>query len=118
MNFTVAQLPNIYFNKYSILLLTIASHEPTYWNLLPYMEHVDDWKALGAHLLPVKYIPHVLNEIERMHKGYVGDCRSGLISEYIKVGEVSWYKVIDSLEKSRYYNVAEMIKQDMSKIVG
>ena len=76
------------------------------------MEHVDNWKALGAHLLPEKYIPHLLNEIERTHKGNVDDCRGALLSEYIKVGEVSWNKVIDSLEKSRYCNVAKMIKQE------
>ena len=82
------------------------------------MEHVDNWKALGAHLLPEKYIPHLLNEIERTHKGNVDDCRGALLSEYIKVGEVSWNKVIDSLEKSRYCNVAEMIKQDTFKLAS
>ena len=79
------------------------------------MEHVDDWKRLGAHLLPEKYIPHLLNQIERTYKGNVDDCRGALLSEYVKAGNVSWDKVIDSLEKSRYSNVAKMIKQDISK---
>ena len=63
-------------------------------------------------MLPEKYIPHLLKEIERTHKGNVDDCRGALLSENIEVGEVSWNKVIDSLEKSRYCNVAEMIKQE------
>ena len=112
MKYTVAQLLNINVNQCSILLLTVAPHKPTYVNLLPYMEYVDNWKVLGTHLLPEKYIPHLLNEIDRTHKGNVGDCRGTLLSEYIKVGNVSWDKVIDSLEKSHYSNVADMIKQD------
>ena len=115
MKFIVTQLLYIYANQCSILLLTVASHEPTYLNLLPYMERVDNWKALGTHLLPVKYIPHLLDEIERTRKGNVDDCRRDLLSEFIKVGEVSWDKVIDSLEKSRYSNVAKIVKQDISK---
>ena len=81
-------------------------------NLQPYMERVVNWKALGEHLLPQTYIPHLLEEIDRTHRGNVDDCRRALLSEYIKVGNVSWDKVIDSLEKSRYSNVAKMIKQD------
>ena len=102
------QLTNGHF-----FLFTLASHKPTYQKLLPYMEYVDDWKVLGTQLLPGKYIPHLLKEIERTHKSNVSDCRGALLSEYIKVGEVSWDKVIDSLEKSHYHNVAEMIKQDI-----
>ena len=98
-----------------MFLLTVASDKPTYKNLLPYMEHVDDWNALGTHLLPEKYIPHLLNEIERTHKGNVNDCRRALLSKFINVGEVSWDKVINSLEKSHYSNVAKMIKEDISK---
>ena len=85
-----------------MFLLTVASHKPTYKNLLPYMECVDNWKTLGTHLLPEKDIPHLLNEIERTRKGNVDDCRRHLLSEFMKRGEVSWDKVIDSLEKSRY----------------
>ena len=77
------------------------------------MEHVDNWKVLGTHLLPEKYIPYLLNEIERTHKGNVDDCREALLSKYIQVGEVSWDKVIDSLEKSHYPNVAKMIEKDI-----
>ena len=100
-------------NQCSILLFTVASHKPTYQDLLPYMEYVDDWKSLGVYLLPNKYIPHLLNEIERTHRGNVEDCRGALLSEYIKVGEVSWDKIISSLEKSHYTNVADMIKQNI-----
>lgn len=87
--------------------------KPTFQDLLPYIEHVDNWKVLGTYLLPEKYIPRVINDIERSYKGNADDCRGALLSEYIKVGDVSWNKVIDSLEKSRYSNVAKMIKKDI-----
>ena len=63
MKYTVAQLLNIHGNQGSILLLTVAPHKPTYVNLLLYMEHVDNWKLLGTHLLPEKYIPHLLMKL-------------------------------------------------------
>ena len=115
MKFTVAQLINIYVTQCLFLLLTVASHEPTYKNLLPYMERVVNWKTLGTHLLPEKYIPHFLEQIERTRNGNVEDCRRDLLSKFMEVGEVSWDKIIDSLKKSHYSNVAKIIKQDISK---
>ena len=81
--------------------------------MLPYIEHVDDWRLLGTYLLPEKYTPRVINDIDRSHKGDVNECRQALLSEYINVGELSWNKVIDSLENSHYSNVAKMIKKDL-----
>ena len=85
--------------------------QPTYQNLLPYIEHVDDWKLLGTYLLPNEYTPRVINDNNRTHRGDVDECRHTLLLEYIKVGEVSWSKVINSLEKSCHSNVAKMIKR-------
>ena len=98
------------------MFISVASVEPTYQTLLPYLYYVDNWKSLGAFLLPGKYIPQVTNDIDRTHKGNVEECRGALLTEYLKVGEVSWDKVIDSLEKSRYSNVAKMIKKDIFNI--
>ena len=98
---------------FSLVNKDAESVKPSYRNLLPYFEHVDDWKSLGAYLLPEKYIPR-LNDIERSYNGRVGECRGALLTEYLKVGEVSWTKVIGSLEKSDFSNVAKMIKRDIS----
>ena len=94
-------------------VIIVCSDQPTYPDILPYIEHVDNWKLLGTHLLPKKYIPRIINDIDRTYKGNVEDCRAALLTEYIKVGEVSWNKIIDSLERSRYSNVSEMIKKDI-----
>ena len=99
--------------KFSMFLLYIEPVQPTYRNLLPYIEHVNDWKLLGTYLLPDEYTPRVINDINKTHKGDVDECRQALLSEYIKVGEVSWSKIINSLEKSHYSNVAKMIKKDI-----
>ena len=96
-------------------MLTVASVELTLQTLLPYIEHVDNWKSLGTYLLPKEYIPRVINDIEKTHKGSVEECRWALLTEYLKSGEVSWNKVIDSLEKSHYPNVAKMINKDIFK---
>ena len=90
----------------------IASVQPTYTKLLPYIEHVDNWKLFGTHLLPEKYT-RVINDIDRTCKGDVDDCRRALLTEYFKNGEVSWNKVISSLEKSHYSNVAKNIQKDI-----
>ena len=88
--------------------------KPSLPTLLPYFEHVDNWKLLGTYLLPEKYVPRLINDIDETYKN-VDECRWALIREYLKVGEVSWNKVIDSMEKSRFSNVAKMIKNDIFK---
>ena len=99
----------------SFSLLTVASVEQTYQTSLPYIEHIDNWKSLGTHQLPEEYIPRVINDIEKTHKGNVEECRWALLTKYLKSGEVSWNKVINSLEKSHYSNVAKMIKKAFLK---
>ena len=66
-------------------------------------------------MLPDKYTPWRLNDIERTCRGRVDECREALLNEYFKVGEVSWDKVIYSLEKSHFSNVAKMIKRNVFK---
>ena len=67
------------------------------------------------YLLPTKYASKV-NDIDENHKQDVEACRWALITEYLKVGEVSWNKVINALEKSGHPNIAEKIRGDTLNI--
>jgi len=62
------------------------------------------------YLLPEKY-QFEIDIINTTHKGNVTECRFALIRTYLKVGEVSWNKVIDALEKSVNDNIAKDIKK-------
>ena len=46
----------------------------------------------------------------------MAQCRLALIREYLKVGEISWHKVIDTFEKSGNPNIAKKIRSDMFNI--
>ena len=67
---------------------------------------------MGAYLLPEKYASKI-NDIDKNHKQDVEECRWALIREYLKVGEVSWKKVVYALEKSGHPNIAKTIRGDM-----
>ena len=81
-------------------------------NLLPYFQDVCDWKQLGLYLLPENYT-YQINDIERNHTNDVAQCRWALITAYLKVGEISWSKVIDALKKSGNPNIAKKIRNDI-----
>ena len=93
----------------------LTSDQPNHQNLLPYFDGVSDWKRLGLYLLPEKYTPRI-DDIDKSHKQYVPDCRWELTTEYLKVGEVSWNKVIYALEKSGHPNIAGKIRRDVFNI--
>ena len=93
----------------------VVSTPPNYHNLIPYFEGVTNWKQLGAYLLPTKYASKI-NDIDENHKQDVEACRWELITEYLKVGEVSWNKVINALEKSGHPNIAKKIRGDTLNI--
>ena len=95
--------------------LLVASDQPDYQNLHPYLTDVSDWKQLAVHLLPREHIS-LIDEIDRTYKGDVGECRWELIRKYLRVGEVSWNKVIYALEKSDHPNIAKKIKKEVLKI--
>ena len=103
----------IYYNIfYSVFfLLFLASDEPNYQNLLPYFEHISDWKKLGVYLLPDEYASRI-NDIDETHNGNISRCRWALIREYLKVGQVSWKTVINALERSGHPNIVKKIKKD------
>ena len=55
----------------------------------------------------------MINDIDKNYKHDVAECRWTLITEYLKVGEVSWDKVIYALQKSGYPNIAKTIRSDI-----
>ena len=67
------------------------------------------------YLLPKEYIPQLIDDIARSCHGRVEECRIALLKQYLEVGEVSWEKVISSLEKSDSSNIATVIKRDIFK---
>ena len=88
------------------------SGQPSQLNLLPYVEGVSDWKRFGLYLLPETHT-FLINDIDKNHKHDVAECRWALITEYLKVGEVSWDKVIYALQKSGNPNIAVKIRRDI-----
>ena len=95
------------------IFIAIASEtKPNHQNLLPYFEGVSDWKKLGVHLLPEKYTS-LISDIDKTYKQDVNECKWALIREYLKVGNVSWDKVIDALKMSDHPSIAEKIQSDI-----
>ena len=98
-----------------MFILLASDTKPNYQNLLPYFEGVSDWKQLGVYLLPEKYNSRI-NDIDKVHKLDIAECRWKLITEYLKVGEVSWDKVIYALQKSGHPNIAKKVRRDIFNI--
>ena len=89
--------------------------QPNLRNLLPYFQDVGNWKQLGLFLLSENYTSRI-NDIEKNYPHDVAQCRWELITEYLRVGEISWHKVIDAFEKSGNPNIAKKIRSDMLNI--
>ena len=63
---------------------------------------------MAAHLLSDKDGTKVEN-IEKSYR-HIEGCRTAMIREYFKSGEVSWDKVLEALEKAGEQNTADKIK--------
>lgn len=50
-----------------------------------------------------------VEEIERSNHYMVSDCRSAMLAEYFKAGDVSWENVLTALRKANYVNLADEI---------
>ena len=98
-----------------LLYFCVPSDQPNLRNLLPYFQGVSNWKELGLYLLPEKNTFRI-NDIERSYPHDVAQCRWALITEYLKVGEISWSKVIDALKKSGHPNTSKRIRSNMPNI--
>ena len=70
---------------------------------------------MGLYLLSENSTPQI-NDIEKNNPHDVAQCRWELITEYLKVGEISWHKVIDAFEKSGNLNIAKKIRSDVLNI--
>ena len=60
-------------------------------------------------MLPEKYTSRI-DDIQRNYPHDVEQCRWALITEYLRVGDISWSKIIDAFEKSGNPNIAKNIR--------
>jgi len=85
--------------------------EPALPDLFTYLHDVVDWYKFGAYLLPTD-TRSKLESIRKSNKGDVEECKRDLYNLYFDVGEVSWDKVIEALQKADYPNIVKKIKED------
>ena len=86
--------------------------EPTYPLLMKYLENVDSWEDLSIFLLDDDFGTKADRIRSRFPHGGT-DCHSAMVEEYLRSGDVSWKKVIESLKEIEYNQVAEDIKEDL-----
>ena len=67
------------------------------------------WEKVAAHLLSDKDGSKV-EIIARSNQRNVEECRSQMIREYLKSGEVSWEVVLEALMKAGEKRTADKIK--------
>lgn len=89
--------------------------EPTLLSLMDELETVTDWEELGLRL----GIPeHQLKEIKVEHRGVVTECRSIMLSCWLKsIVNPSWEEVITALGRMKEWNVAARIKYKYEDII-
>ena len=75
------------------------------------MDNLVDWYKFGAYLLPTESCGQ-LEIIKKSNKGEIDDCKRDLYNLYFKVGDVSWDKVVEALEKANYPNIVKKIQED------
>ena len=64
---------------------------------------------MAAHLLSDKDGSKV-ETIARNNHHIIEDCRAAMLREYFRIGQVSWKKVIEALEKAGEKNTADKIQ--------
>jgi len=96
--------------KFYHSVINLAFTEPNYKILAQDFEEVTDWKTLAVFLLDDDNGSKA-EQIEKTYCRDVTECRLKMISEYLKSGDVSWEKVLDSLRKAKYENLASKIEE-------
>ena len=87
---------------------------PTLLSLVGELERVIDWQGLGLRLGIPEY---QLEEIKVDHRGEVWECRSRMLSCWLKAtANPSWEQVIAALGKMKEWNVAAKIKHKLEQI--
>ena len=78
------------------------------------MEHLDDvtqWKEFGMHLLPTETANTEIEIIDKGHSNDVRECKRQLYTVYLQQGPRTWERVVEALEKSRHFCIAQKIKE-------
>ena len=80
--------------------------------MLTYLADVVKWQSFGAYLLPKKYVGQ-LQIIAANNMTNIPGAKQELYNLYFRVGELSWTKVVDALEKAGEITAAKKIKEDL-----
>ena len=79
--------------------------------MLSSLKGVVNWDQFAAFLLPADQQAQIAI-IKKSNSGDIEDCKMALYNYYLRVGDVSWKKVVEALEKSSNPNIAKEIKRD------
>ena len=69
------------------------------------MDKIADWKRVAAYLLDDEN-GSIAEMIERKNHCDIEACRLEMIQHYLEHGDVSWKRVVSSLRKAGYTNIA------------
>ena len=92
------------------IFYNIYSGCPTLSEWLSCLKDVTKWKSFAAHLLPSDSAVAEIDVIDRNCRGDVDECKRELYSTFTRLGERTWTKVVEALEKSFHINIAKEIK--------
>ena len=69
------------------------------------MDKIADWKRIADYLLEGED-KSIIRRIEKEYYGDAFDCKAAMIRHYLKRSDVSWEKVLSSMRKAGYNNLA------------
>ena len=79
------------------------------------LKTVANWEDLATFLLDDADGSKV-HQIQRSNHYQVEDCRRAMIREFLKSGNVTWEKVLESLERASYTNLATDIEKRLTRM--
>jgi len=82
---------------------------------MKFLERVANWKTLCVFLLD-DFDGYIVRRIEKSNHHDVEGCRAAMIREFLKRGECTWEKVLWSLRRAGFRNLASDIENQL--IVG
>ena len=87
--------------------------EPDNMTLTDLLKSVANWEDLAVSLLDDVDGSKVC-QIQKSNHYHVEDCRRAMIKEFLKSGNVTWEKVLGSLERAGYTNLATDLKKHLA----
>ena len=79
------------------------------------LKKLNDWKTFGIFLLPDTNSDTMVQNIEMSNPGgTVNRCKTALLQQYLKAGEVSWQRVIYALDAMGEDNLAAELKKEFN----